>query len=127
MVWDREQDWQCVSLGELALEVRLGVYASERDAPQRIVVAVDLFRHVGAYRGGGLAECLDYDRIYRHLTETWPSRPHIALLEELVEDLVGTCFADSRVEACRVRVTKPDIYGGRALPSVEVYRRRPPA
>ena len=37
------------------------------------------------------------------------------------------CFEDARVEACRVALRKPDVYDGRAVPVVEVYRLRPAA
>ncbi|HET6469631.1 MAG TPA: dihydroneopterin aldolase [Geminicoccaceae bacterium] len=124
-MWDTERDWQRVALEGISLEVRVGVFSSEQEEPQRVVVSVELFRHGGAYTGGGLDACLDYDRLYRHLVETWPGRPQTGLVEELIEELLAFCFADPRVEACRVAVAKPDIYGGRAIPTVEVYRRRP--
>jgi len=43
----------------------------------------------------------------------------------LVEDLIGVCFALPPVEACRVRITKPDIFPEAAGAGVEIFRRRP--
>ena len=63
-------------------------------------------------------------RIYRHLTEAWPQRPHQGLLESWAEDLVGFVLQDPQVEGCRVRLAKPDVYGGRAVPEVEFIRTR---
>jgi dihydroneopterin aldolase len=87
-------------------------------------VDVELYRHRGAYAGGGLEACLNYDRVFRYLVETWPRRPHTDLLEQLAEELITFCLEDERVEACRVVVRKPAIYLGRAVPALEVYRRR---
>ncbi len=117
-------DRQCVALRNVAVPVRLGLLERERAAPQTVIVDVELWRRHRGYRGGGLAECLDYDRIHRHLTEVWPRRPHTGLLEELAEDLIAVCFADPKVEACRVRIRKPQVYGDGAVPELEVVRRR---
>lgn len=124
-MWDPARGYQCVALRDVALEVRLGAYAAEREAPQPVLVDVELYRRHGAFaRGGRLEDCLDYDRVFRHLTEEWPRRPHTDLLERLAEDLVRFCLEDRRVEACRVVVRKPAIYAGRAVPAVEIYRLR---
>ncbi len=124
-MWDPGRSYQCVSLRDVALEVRLGAFATERDAPQPVLVDVELYRHHGPFADGRhLEDCLNYDRVFRHLVEEWPRRPHTDLLERLAEDLVAYCLEDERVEACRVVVRKPAIYAGRAVPAVEVYRRR---
>jgi dihydroneopterin aldolase len=113
-----------VALRDVALEVRIGAFPEERAAPQTVLVDVELYRHRGAYAGGGLDACLNYDRIFRYLLEAWPARPHTDLLEQLAEDLVAFCLADEQVEACRVILRKPAVYLGRAVPALSVYRRR---
>ncbi len=123
-MWDPDRSHECVALRDVALEVRVGVFAAERAAPQPVRVDVELYRHRGAYAGGGLEACLNYDRVFRHLIEDWAGRPHADLLEQLAEDLIDFCLADERVEACRVVIRKPAIYLGRAVPALEVYRRR---
>ena len=126
-MWDPGRSYQCVALRDVALEVRLGAFAGERDAPQPVLVDVELYRHHGPFADGlGLEGCLNYDRVFRHLMDEWPRRPHTDLLERLAEDLVAFCLEDEQVEACRVVVRKPAIYAGRAVPAVEVYRRREP-
>lgn len=124
-MWDPGRSYQCVALRDVALEVRLGAFAAEREAPQPVLVDVELYRHHGPFADGRrLEDCLNYDRVFRHLVEEWPRRPHTDLLERLAEDLVAYCLEDERVEACRVVVRKPAIYAGRAVPRVEVYRLR---
>ena len=123
-VWDPDRSHECVALRDVALEVRIGAFAEELAGPQTVRVDVELYRHRGAYAGGGLESCLNYDRVFRYLVETWPRRPHTDLLEQLAEELITFCLQDERVEACRVVVSKPAIYLGRAVPALEVYRRR---
>ncbi len=123
-LWRRDGDWECVALRAVRLWLRVGVREEERRRPQPVEVEVELYRRAPRDRRGGLAACLDYDRLHRHLTEAWPARPHTGLLEELAEDLVAFCLADPRVEACRVVVRKPEIYAGRGVPEVSLYRAR---
>lgn len=118
------RSYQCLAVRGLAVEVRIGVREAEKQQPQQVVVDVEMMRGGGPFRPSGLDDCLDYDRVYRHLVEEWPGRPHTGLLEVLAEDLVAFCLEDERVEACRVIIRKPGIYGGRAVPEIELYRRR---
>ena len=123
-MWDLERGFECVALRDVALEVRLGAFEDERAGPQPLRVDVELYRHRAGPVEGGLDGCLNYDRVFRYLVECWPKRPHTDLLEELAEDLIRFCLEDERVEACRVILRKPAIYVGRAVPALEVYRRR---
>jgi len=124
--WDAQASYERVALEDLTVELQVGVSRWERGKAQRLLVTVEMFRHRGAFTGSGLADCIDYDRVYRHLAGRWtPARAHVDLLEQLLEELVAVCFEDARVEACRVAIRKPDVYNGRAVPMVEVYRLRP--
>ncbi len=122
-MWSGE-DHQRVALRGVEVTVRLGLLERERRTAQKVIVDVELWRRHRGYAGGGLGACLDYDRIHRHLREVWPKRPHTGLLEELAEDLVALCFEDPKVEACRVRIRKPEVYEDGAVPELEVFRRR---
>lgn len=123
-VWDKACDHECLALRDVRIRVRLGVHAWEHDAPQLLSVDVELYRRRGAFRGTSLADCLDYDRVHDHLTQVWPARGHVELLELLAEDLIGVCLADARVEACRVVIRKPEVYPGSATPEISVWRER---
>lgn len=123
-MWDQQASYHCLALRDVRVAVRVGAFPAEQAAPQTVAVDVELYRHHGPFTGEALADCLDYDRVFRHLTEVWPARPHTALLEQLAEELIAFCLTDVRVEACRVIVRKLDIYGGRAVPAIEVYRLR---
>lgn len=123
-MWDQDVSYQCLALRDVRVAVRLGAFAEEREAPQAVSVDVELYRRHGPFGGHALEDCLDYDRVFRYLTEGWPKRPHTALLELLAEDLIGFCLADQRIEACRVVIRKLEVYAGRGVPEIVVYRRR---
>jgi 7,8-dihydroneopterin aldolase/epimerase/oxygenase len=128
--WDADAGYERVALEDLAVELQVGIDQWERlpGKTQRLLVTVEMFRHRDAFAGSSIADCLDYDRVYRHLAAHWtPARAHVDLLEQLLEELVTLCFEDARVEACRVAIRKPAVYAGRAVPTVEVYRLRPAA
>ncbi len=117
--------WQRVSLEGIAVEARVGVADWERhpDRRQRLLVDVEMTRpEWEAPRS--LDDCIDYDRVYAHVTSEWPNRPHTDLLETLVDELLELCLRDPKVAWCRVRVRKPDVYNGRAVPVVEAARER---
>lgn len=124
MPWTNCRSYQCLALRGVTLQLRVGVYAAEKAAPQPVTIDVELYRRAGRFTGTGLADCLDYDRVHRWLVETWPGRPHVELLETLAEELIGKCLEDARVEACRVVLRKPAAYGGVGVPEIEVLRRR---
>ena len=125
--WDAYASYERVALEDLTVELQVGVGAWERTPgkAQRLLVTIEMFRHRGAFTGSSVADCINYDRVYRHIAARWtPARAHINLLEPLLEELVAVCFEDARVEACRVVIRKPHVYNGHAVPAVEVYRLR---
>jgi len=124
--WTGERGYSRMMVRDLITHVRLGVHAHERhpDKPQRIIVNVEMFGDGKSHqRGEGLASVIDYDPIHAAIQD-WPNRPHVFLIETLLEELIVLCFRDSRVFACRVSIVKPDIYDAAAAAGVEIYRVR---
>jgi 7,8-dihydroneopterin aldolase/epimerase/oxygenase len=126
-VWNPLVNHQCLALRDVHVAARVGVHAFEREKPQLLSVDVELYRRQERFTGTSLADCLDYDRLYYHITEQWPAREHVELLERLADDLADYCLADARVEACRVIIRKAEVYPGSAVPEITVYRLRPEA
>lgn len=112
-------------LQDVLLNLKVGIEEWERhpDKRQRVLVDVDCFMRQDRHEGTSINDVLDYNRLYEHLM-TWQDRPHTDLLETLAEELADVCFRDPRVEACRVRLRKPDIYWNVAAAGVEFYRNR---
>lgn len=111
---------------DLVTHIRLGVHAHERhpDKPQRVIVNVEMFSDGTSHlQGEGLASVIDYDPIHAAIA-AWEGRPHVLLIETLLEELIALCFRDARVRACKVSIAKPDIYDAAAAAGVEIYRVR---
>jgi dihydroneopterin aldolase len=124
--WTGEHGYARMMVRNLVTHIRLGVHAHERipDKPQRIIVNVEMFGDGKSHlQGEGLASVINYDPIHTAVQE-WPGRPHVLLIETLLEELIALCFRDPRVRACKVSIVKPDIYDAAEAAGVEIYRVR---
>ncbi|HWA89039.1 MAG TPA: dihydroneopterin aldolase [Rhizomicrobium sp.] len=124
--WTGENGYARMMIRDLVVHVRIGVHAHERipDKPQRILVNVEMFSDGTSHRTGeGLASVIDYDPIHSAIV-SWEGRPHVLLIETLLEELIEICFRDARVKACKVSIVKPDIYDAADAAGVEFYRVR---
>jgi dihydroneopterin aldolase len=119
-----EQDHIIVRLKNVVVEAACGVHPWERhpERPNRLSIDVTLFARLPHRR---LQEFgyIDYDQI-RDFLKQFPHRPHTELLETLVDEIVDKCFADERVDACRVSIMKLSIFNEVEAAGVEVYRTR---
>ena len=123
-MWFSDSSYQKLSLKNAKVQIRVGAYEHEKQQAQTVQVDVELYRRHQGYRGEGLDQCMNYDPIYRYLYEEWPKRDHTDLLEAWAEDLVNYCLRDDKVEACLVRLRKPEIFPDLAIPEIEVLRYR---
>jgi 7,8-dihydroneopterin aldolase/epimerase/oxygenase len=107
---------------------RHGTLEAERELGQRFIVDIELHCDV---RAAGLADDLtqtvDYSAVYRQARTIVEGTP-LRLTEAVAERIASAVLAEQpRVEAIRVRVTKPNVrledtvLGGSA---VEIVRRR---
>ena len=128
MTWRELPDSQTSILEDVEVHVRCGLHPWERhpERPNRLLVSVQLYTTTPFDPATG-AGYLDYDRVRDHLL-TWPSRPHVDLLETLLAGLTAFAFEDPLVEACHVKVVKPDIFPeAKGGAGVEWFRKRPSA
>jgi dihydroneopterin aldolase len=115
-----------VVLRDIETEAHVGLHPWERhpERPTRLIVNVEMFapllRPLSAETRDTI---LDYDPV-RTALKSWPTRPHTALLETLLDELVTLCFQNKRVSACRVSIMKPDIFNEAAGAGVEVFQVR---
>lgn len=124
--WSGENGYARMMIRDLETHIRLGVHAHERipEKPQRIIVNVEMFADGKSHhKGEGLASVVDYDPIHAAIVG-WEGRPHVLLIETLLEELIEICFRDERVRACKVSIVKPDIYDAAAAAGVEIFRVR---
>ncbi len=118
-------NYECVALTDLVLHLHIGIRDWERhpDRKQRVRVEVECYRPLGE-PPQRIEDCIDYSRLYRHLTTAWAARGHTDLLETLAHDLLGFAFQDASITAVRVRLAKLDVYLDDAVPVVELMQRR---
>lgn len=90
--------------------VRLGIHDFEKGGPQPILVSVKFsfpfnvmnrIRHIG--------DTVDYEPL-RDLIRSWAERPHVGLIENLLDELVARCFDDPRVDYVEASIRKTDIF-----------------
>ncbi len=113
-------------LRDVATEAHIGLHPWEQhpQRPTRLIVNVEMFAPLTtSLATESEATILDYDPI-RAALKDWPTRPHTALLETLLHELVTVCFRNPRVTACRVSIAKPDIFNEAGGAGVEVFKIR---
>lgn len=108
----------------LVLPARIGVYAAEKLAPQRVRISLDLavLRDPGPL-ADDIAHVLSYDDLIGGIRAILAGG-HINLVETLAEAILTFCLADPHVEEVRVSVEKPDIVPEAEAVGVEIFRRR---
>ena len=104
-------DCRRLFLRDYSLPINIGVHDFEKQAPQRVLINVDLYVPLAQSRptNDQLDEVVDYDFIRRSVTER-VARGHIQLQETLADDLLALMLAHPRVRAARVSTAKPDVY-----------------
>jgi len=117
-----------IHVRDCAVPLFVGIYDHEKPHPQNVVINVEASASLtGRYddlKASDLAKVMDYEKLYRFLTETLPSLGHVPLLESIAEHIIAFCFKDPRVESVRVRLDKPEAFQGRALVGIEMQRQR---
>lgn len=118
-----------IAVGEVPVDVRLGVPARERARRQRIVVSVRLTRPAPNLFGPGdrIGQTLDYDELIAFIREEVPAREPFVLVEAVAE-AVATHALDLGGAGARVEVTvaKPAVLEAPAHVAVTLIRERAP-
>ena len=121
----RLADCRRIFLSGLSLDISIGFHDFEREAPQRVLINVDLFVPLRAStaRNDDVSEVVDYDFLRSEIQRCAGSR-HFNLQETLLEDIVGICMAEPAVRAVRVSTEKPDVYPDCRTVGIEVLHFR---
>jgi 7,8-dihydroneopterin aldolase/epimerase/oxygenase len=107
---------------DLMLACRIGVYAHERAAAQRVRLNLDLgVVETGAAPSDELADVVDYEALVERVRSAVGAR-HVNLVETLAEQIAALCLDDPRVRSARVRVEKLDAIAGAGAVGVEIER-----
>jgi dihydroneopterin aldolase len=87
-------DHSLAVLENIEVYVRCGLHAFEYERPNRLLVSVWQY---GRPQSG---QFIDYDLV-RNAVVAWQERPHVELLETLLEDIMAVAFSNPLVLACR--------------------------
>lgn len=119
----RLADCRRIFVREVMLDARIGIHPQERQAPQKVVLNVDLFvpLALSTPKADHIDEVIDYDFIRTRIRERIGAG-HINLQETLVDDLVTTLLAHPAVRAVRVMSEKTEVYEDVAAVGIEVFR-----
>ncbi|MEO1190345.1 MAG: dihydroneopterin aldolase [Pseudomonadota bacterium] len=99
-----------IFIRDLCLEVHIGVGAEERAKPQRLLIDLDLEVRPARAVENDVSTVVDYGTVLAAV-QGLASR-ETQLLETWVGWIAGICFADTRVTAASITLTKPDVFAG---------------
>ena len=111
-----------VFVRDLVVNASIGVYAHEKERPQRIRLNIDLSVDESLdVRDHDLSSVVCYEAVVRGALAIIAAG-HIHLVETLAERIADMCLADRRVIGARVRVEKLDAVPDTASVGVEIER-----
>jgi 7,8-dihydroneopterin aldolase/epimerase/oxygenase len=99
-----------IFIRDFRLQVSIGIHDFEKEAPQTVVVNVDLVLASGDKpHNDRIANVLNYDTVHDGIVALAGSR-HFNLQETLVEAILDLCLAQPGVVEERVSTEKPNAY-----------------
>jgi len=121
MDWRTASDSVRVFLKDVVVDLSVGLHPWERhpERPTRLVINVEMFADWPLADGA----FINYDHVRQRIL-SWSRRPHVELLETLAEEVISACFELPLVQACKVQVTKPQVFNEAAGAGVEIFRKR---
>ncbi len=110
----------------LTVQANIGVHDFEQQAPQRLIIDVDLYVSFEGTRpkDDRIDEVVDYDFV-RAVVHERIARGHIGLQETLCDDILTRLLDHTGVMAARVSTRKPDVYPDCEAVGVEAFRAKP--
>jgi len=122
---DAKKGLRHVFVRDLVLSCRVGIYDTEKAAPQRVRINLDLaVREDLRPIGDDYGKVVCYEQIVKK-TRAVAEDGHVNLVETLAERLADICLQDPRVRSCRVRVEKLDVFTDALSVGVEIERDSP--
>ena len=93
----------------VVINTHIGIHEHERQRAQRLAVNFEIGFVARRWPAVNIIDVYDYDALYRYITHTIPSEPHIDLIETLIQKLSDFVFADDRVQHLRLDCSKPNV------------------
>lgn len=107
----------------LSLQVRIGIHAPEKAAPQRLLIDLEYDCREAASPDDHIAAVLDYDTVRDEVAALAAAR-HFNLQETLCREILASLLAHPQVIRAKVEICKPDIYADVNAVGVRMEGRR---
>ena len=122
-LYQLQQQCRKIFLKNYVLPISIGVHDFEKQAPQRIVINVELYVLLSdtISTKDNINEVLDYDFI-RSTLKRIVSLGHIELQETLCDTFMTELMKNHLVRAARVSSEKPDVYPDCEAVGIEIFR-----
>lgn len=119
----RLSDCRRIFLRDFSIDASIGFHDFEKQAPQRILISVDLFVPIASSTSNrdDVLDVVDYDFIRTGIVKIAQSR-HFNLQETLIDEICNLCLSQPSVRAARVETQKPDVYPDCKTVGIEVFR-----
>ncbi len=124
----KNADWVSLSKVQLAFPCVLGLTEWERRETQTLELELAMNLDLDEAAGGDLRRSVDYAAALEHV-QFIAQRGRWLLLESMAAAMARFILAPpaagekrAQVRCVVVRLRKPDVFGGRAIPSVEIQR-----
>jgi dihydroneopterin aldolase len=121
-------DW--IFLSRLAFPCILGLHDREQRREQTLEVEIHLGLDLEPAAGGDLSRSVNYTGILAQV-QFIAQQGRWRLLESMAAAMARHLLADpaegegrARIDRVRVRLAKPEVYSGRAVPGIEIARER---
>lgn len=116
-----------VFVRDLEINTFVGVHAHEKEAPQRVIVSIDLtVLEDGKVEDDHIDEVVCYEKLIDKV-KAIAARGHVNLIELFAERVAEAALGDHRVLGARVRIEKPEAFSDAHSVGVEIERLRKPA
>lgn len=118
-----KESYISIFVKEMRVQLRLGLYDFEKEAPQAADVSIELFADVSYLSEVDNEKIIDYAKIHEAI-KSWEERDHVELVETYLKELLMLGFYFDRVNAVRASISKAEIFDETNAAGLEVFIRR---
>ena len=113
-----------IHIQKVRVKAILGLYPEERLNPQDFIVSAKLYLDLReAGKSDDINHTVDYDSLHRKLAEI-ANESECLLIEKLAELCAAECLRNTLVQACTIKVDKPEALELADNVAISIYRKR---
>lgn len=93
---------------DFVVPARIGIYAHEHEAPQKIKVSIDVMLKNYEIKRDNIEDTMSYEGLVAAIRDL--QKQHFELVETMAEHLAGIALMDARTSCVTVVVEKLEVY-----------------